>query len=299
MTTVLRSLLFVPGNAEARFPKALASGADAVIQDLEDAVPLTCKEEARRATAASLANTSGPVRRFVRVNARETPFCWDDLHAVVVPGLSGIVLPKAEDPADLTAVAWVVSELERARGMEPGKVEIVPLIESAAGIQALGNIAQSTPRIRRLTFGAVDLSTELGFEVDLMESQLASLRWEVAVASRAARLEPPVDTVFLRVKDEEGLAAVVHLAKSFGFYGKLCIHPSQVPIVNDGFRPNDEEIARARRIVDAVGVDAGEAVPVSVDGMMVDRPVVDRALRILRSVNRHDATAPPPRYGQD
>ncbi|MGZ8384167.1 MAG: HpcH/HpaI aldolase/citrate lyase family protein [Nitrospira sp.] len=283
--TLLRSFLFVPGDAMLRFPKALASGADAIIQDLEDSVPTARKEEARRLTAASLAESAESVRRFVRVNAQETPYCWDDLHAVVVPGLNGIVVPKAEDPAALAAVTWVVSELERTRGMIPGGVEILPLIESAAGIQAVEVIARATPRIRRLTFGAVDLSTELGFEVDAMESQLAPLRWRLAVASRAAGLDPPIDTVFLRIKDEGGLSAVVRLAKSFGFHGKLCIHPSQVAVVNGGFMPSEEEITQARRILDAVGVDADAAAAASVDGMMVDRPVVDRALRILRSVD--------------
>lgn len=286
---VLRSLLFVPGDAVGRFPKALASGADAVIQDLEDAVPLAHKEEARRATAVSLQETAGTVRRFVRINARETPFCWDDLHAVVVPGLNGIVLPKAQDPAAVAAVAWVVAELERARGMVPGGVEIIPLIESAAGIQSIEVIAKATPRIRRLTFGAVDLSTELGLEVDVLESQLASLRWRLVVASRAAGLEAPLDSVFLRIKDGEGLAAVVRRAKSCGFHGKLCIHPNQVAIVNHGFMPSEEEIAWARRILDAVGADASEAVAASVDGMMVDRPVVNRALRVLRNMEREDA----------
>jgi citrate lyase subunit beta/citryl-CoA lyase len=285
---ILRSLLFVPGDAVKRFPKALASGADAVIQDLEDAVPLARKGEARRATAASLPETAGTVRRFVRINARETSFCWDDLHAVVVPGLNGIVLPKAEDPAAVAAVAWVVAELERARGMQLGEVEVIPLIESAAGIQALEAIARATPRIRRLTFGAVDLSTELSLEVDAQESQLAPLRWQLVVASRAAGLEPPIDTVYLRLNDSEGLETVVRRAKSCGFHGKLCIYPDQVAIVNDGFMPSEEEIARARRILDAVGANAGEAVAASVDGMMVDRPVVDRALRILRSVGRED-----------
>jgi citrate lyase subunit beta / citryl-CoA lyase len=217
--TILRSLLFVPGDAVERLPKALASSADAVIQDLEDAVPLARKEEARRATAASLGATSGNPRRFVRVNARETPFCWDDLHAVIAPGLNGIVLPKCEDPAALAGVAWVVTELERARGMEPGGVEIIPLIESAAGIESVEAIARATPRIRRLTFGAVDLSTELGLEIDSEESQLATLRWRIVVASRAAPHEAPHDTVFLRIKAGEGRGVwlswkAVHPSKS-------------------------------------------------------------------------------------
>lgn len=282
---ILRTLLFVPGDALERLPKALASGADAVIQDLEDAVPLARKQEARGATAASLGAASGEPRRFVRVNARETPFCWDDVHAVMAPGLNGIVMPKCEDPAALAGVAWVVTELERVRGMEPGGVEIIPLIESAAGIEAVEAIARATPRIRRLTFGAVDLSAELGLEVDPEESQLAALRWRIVVASRAAGLEAPIDTVFLRIKDAESLAANVRRARSCGFRGKLCIHPSQVAIVNDGFAPSEQEIAWARRIVEAVGANSSEAVVASVDGMMVDRPVVERALRILRSID--------------
>lgn len=285
----LRSLLFVPGDAVGRLPKALASGADAVIQDLEDAVPQARKEEARRATAASLGQTTERPLRFVRINAQATPYCWDDLHAVVTPGLNGIILPKAEDPATLAAVDWVVSELERRRGMVPGCVEIVPLIESAAGVLSIGAIAGATPRIRRLTFGAVDLSTELGLGSDMLEAQLAHVRWQLVVGSRAAGLEPPLDTVFLQLADDEGLAAVVCRAKAGGFQGKLCIHPRQVPTVNGGFMPSPEEIAWATRILEVVGQDAAETVTASVDGMMVDRPVVARALRILQSAGNDAA----------
>lgn len=285
----LRSLLFVPGDAENRFPKAVGSGADAVIQDLEDAVPVDRKEEARRATAASLAGADGRLRRFVRINARQTPFCWDDLHAIVVPGLDGIVLPKAEDPGVVAAISWVIDELERSRGMKSGHVELVPLIESAAGVQAIASIAGAVRRIRRLTFGAVDLSTELGLDCDAEESQLAHLRWQLVVASRAAGLDAPIDTVFLRMADSEGLAASVRRAKAIGFQGKLCIHPNQVDVVNRGFMPGEEEIAWAQRILDKVGSDASAAAAASVDGTMVDRPVIDRALRILRKAKDEKA----------
>ena len=275
-----RSFLFVPGNMPKRFANAFASGADAVIQDLEDAVAVAEKATAREAIAASLSDDAS-VRRYVRVNALDTPHCWGDLDAVVRPGLDGVVVPKAESGDQMKTLDWVLSQHERERGLENGAIEILPLVESGRGLADLDAIGTASRRIRRLSYGALDLGEDLDLQPDADEAHLATVRWQLTVASRAAGLETPVDTVFADIADSDGFAASARRARAKGHGGKLCIHPSQVEAVNAAFAPTAAEIEKARTILATVEAAGGDVGAVQVGGAMVDRPVILRARRTM------------------
>jgi len=260
-----RAWLFVPGHRPERFEKALAAGADRVIIDLEDAVAPADKDSARAALAAWLATT--PARVAVRVNAADTPWFEHDLALLSQPAVSTVVLPKAEDTAVLARLA-----AQRAG------LALVPLIESAAGMAAARTLA-AAPDVERLAFGHIDFQLDLGMK-DAEEADLLPHRNELVLASRLARIAPPLDGVTVAIDDAERLAADVQRARRLGFGGKLCIHPKQVAGVRAGFAPTDAELTWARRVLEAAAAAGGAAV--AVDGKMVDKPVLLRAEGILR-----------------
>lgn len=263
MTRTARSLLFVPASRPERFDKALAAGADAVIVDLEDAVAPHEKERARAALAAWL-DPARPV--LVRINAVDTPWFGDDLALCAHPGVAAVMLPKAEHIDDL------------ARLRAAGAAQLVPLIESAAGMAALATIA-AAPGVQRLAFGSIDIQVDLGMR-DALEDELLYFRSQLVLASRLAGLQAPVDGVSTSLDDAERLRVDVLRARRLGFGGKLCIHPRQVEGVNRHFAPSEAEQAWARRVLEAAATAAGAAV--ALDGRMIDKPVILRAQAILR-----------------
>ncbi|MDE2394182.1 MAG: CoA ester lyase [Burkholderiales bacterium] len=255
-----RSYLFVPADRPERIARALQSGADAVIVDLEDAVAPAAKAAARQALQGWLESAAAaPV--LVRVNASNTPWHEDDLRLCERPAVRAIVLPKAEDAAALARLAKPV----------------LPLIETAAGFDALRAIA-AAPGVRRLAFGALDFQVDLGIEGD--DDALLFFRSQLVLASRLAGLEAPVDGVTTALDDEEAVRGDTARARRLGFGAKLCIHPKQVAAVNRGFTPADAEIDWARRVIAA----AQGGAAVAVDGKMVDAPVLLRAEALLRRV---------------
>jgi citrate lyase subunit beta/citryl-CoA lyase len=267
--TRARTLLFVPGDRPERFAKAAASGADAIVLDLEDAVPLVAKPSARAAVRAgwtALRALGVPV--VVRSNAWESDEWQADLTCVrELPGIAALMLPKAES-------AEAVARAHR----EAGGVAILPLIESAAGYGALVAIA-AAPGCRRLVFGHIDFMADTGIECGDDQTELDPLRFAVAMATRLAGLAPAVDGVTVETGDEEALRRDTWRARRFGFGGKLCIHPRQVAGVHAAFAPSAEELAWAQRVVEADAASGGAAV--QLDGRMVDAPVVQRARRVL------------------
>jgi citrate lyase subunit beta/citryl-CoA lyase len=278
----LRSFLFVPGHHTPRIAKAFGSGADAIIIDLEDAVPAAEKNAARANASAALAD-HGPPAAFVRVNGSADEGCLEDLLAVVQPGLAGIVLPKAESPAQLHALDWAIGQLEQQRGLAAGSIELMPLVESARGVEDAASLAGASSRVRRLTYGIADYSLDLGLQPDPRESELAYLRARLAHASRAAAREAPVDSVVVEIRDLDRLRESALRARALGFGGKLCLHPGQVPVVNEVFGPTQAELARARALVEAFDEARarGEAA-ITLDGAFVDAPVAERARQLLR-----------------
>jgi citrate lyase subunit beta/citryl-CoA lyase len=258
----LRTYLFVPGNRPERFAKACAAGADAVIIDLEDAVPPGEKAQARAAVAQWLS----PARRaHVRVNGADTEWFADDLALCGAHGVAGVVLPKAERVSDILAVA------ERARG-----VPILPLIETAQGFWNALALARAR-QVARLVFGAIDFQVDLGIDGD--DEELLHFRSQLVLVSRLAGIDPPVDGVSPAIDDLPLLRADTGRARRLGFGGKLCIHPKQVPVVKQCFAPSAQDVAWAKRILQAAAGAQGAAL--AVDGKMVDRPVILKAQRIL------------------
>ncbi len=261
-----RSYLYVPGNRPERFDKAIASGADAVIIDLEDAVPPKEKITARESTATWL-TASKPV--VVRVNAETTEWFDDDLAICDSSGVSGIVLPKAEK------VGAKVIAFCNSRG-----IALLPIIETALGMARANQIA-ALPCVRHLMFGTVDFQFELGIDGD--GDELLAFRSQLVLASRLAGIATPIDGPCTSWQDIELLTNDCGRAKRLGFGGKLCIHPKQVATVNAAFSPSETEIAWAKRVLAAAQESAGAAV--AVDGRMIDRPIILKAERIVANAD--------------
>jgi citrate lyase subunit beta/citryl-CoA lyase len=262
-------------------------GSDAVILDLEDAVPLAEKEATRAVLRTALPTLAGGPRRYVRVNALETGLAFDDMAAVVGPDLEGLVLPKVERSEDLAAAERRLAQLEQAAGLSPGAIDLIPLIETARGVLNVRTIAEQARRARQLCFGAGDFCREVAvrFTGSLWEAdglELLFARSSVVLASRAAGLEPPLDTVWLDVRDQAGLEQDARTALRLGFGGKAAIHPAQVEVINRVFSPSDDEIDYARRVVAAfAAAEAAGSASIAVDGRLVDYPIAIKARWVL------------------
>lgn len=255
--------LFVPGDRPDRYAKAVGSGADAVIIDLEDAVAPEAKESARDAVLTAL--TSGDLHALVRINSSESAWSAFDVAALSGladdHGLAGVMVPKAADPEFLAEVAVVLG------------CPVVALVESALGVARVRDLAGAAG-VARLAFGALDFAADVGSDVDAITGQVA--RAEVVIASRAAGLPAPLESPSTDLRDLGRVEASSRAARALGFGGRLCIHPAQLAPVRAGFAPTASEVEWARGIVVAgAGVER-------VGDQMVDRPVLERARRILR-----------------
>lgn len=258
---VARSLLFVPGDRPERFAKAAASGAHQVVIDLEDAVAPAAKAEARRAAAVWLAEGNSAA---VRINGADTEWFDDDLAMVISLPSAILMLPKAE-PESLAAAA-------AALGGRP----VIALIETVRGYMTLRQVA-TVPGLARLAFGSVDFGTETG--IDDSGDAMTAIRTQIVLESCFAGLAPPIDGVSVGFSDETQMHADAQRSRQLGYGGKLCIHPRQVAAVNAAFLPDADQIAWAQRVLAAI--DASQGGVTTVDGKMVDKPVVDQARRIL------------------
>jgi len=264
---IARSYLFVPANRPERIAKAQAAGADAVIVDLEDAVAPADKDRAREGLAAHL-NPAAPV--LIRVNGPETAWFDRDLELCGHHGVAGVLVPKAED----------VGHLHTARRRIGSDKVLLPLIETARGFDRARTLAESG-LAERLMFGFIDFQLDLHLDDD--PDALLYFRSQLVLISRLAGLPGPVDGVSVAIEDTERVRRETLYSKGLGFGGKLCIHPKQISVVNACFRPTDEEIAWAKRVLDATAASQGSAV--AVDGKMVDVPVIRKAEEILESVS--------------
>ena len=279
--TLCRSFLFAPGNHARRVEKALTLAADAVILDLEDAVAVAEKPAARQAVRAALQRPRR-CRGYVRVNAMGTEWGYADLVAMVAPGVDGIVLPKLESADEIKAADWVIGALERQNGLPPGNIDLLPIIETAAGFTRLEAIARAGTRVRRVAFGAGDFTLDLGITWSRDETELLPYRSAFVAFSRAAGLEPPIDTVWVDLQDKEGLEQSTARARALGFQGKLCIHPDQVPVANRLFGPDAQSVAQARRIIAAFEqAEAQGLASIQLDGRFIDYPIVYAARRTV------------------
>lgn len=283
---LLRSMLFAPGNHPRRVHKALSGEADAVILDLEDACPLAEKAATRAVVAEALAQPRRPLG-YVRINAMTTEFAYGDLQAVVQAHVDGIMLTKVETADQLRTADWLMTQLERERELPPGRIDLLPLVETGKGFAALGEIASACKRVRRLAFGAGDLTTDLGITGSPGELELLKFRGDLVLASRAADLEPPIDLACLSVGDQQGLEQSIHWGRALGFQGKLCIHPDHVASINAAFTPTQVELEKAHRVIEAFReAESRGSAAIQVDGMLVDYPIVYRARRVLELAER-------------
>ncbi|MEZ5458417.1 MAG: CoA ester lyase [Steroidobacteraceae bacterium] len=277
----LRSFLFAPGNHARRVEKVFTAGADAVILDLEDAVPVAEKEQTRELVVAAMQRARVSLG-YVRINGVGTRWCMGDVESVIGPWLDGIVVPKVESPDQLRLISEKISDAERRFGLPGGSIDLMPIIETALGIESARDIAAAGPRVRRLAFGGGDYTTELDIIWTAEEHELAYARARLTHASRIAGIEPPIDTVCVQVKDAERFRQSAWNGRRAGFAGKLCIHPDQVAPCNEVYAPSLEEIERARRIVEAFeSAESGGSASIRVDGEFVDYPIVERARRVL------------------
>jgi citrate lyase subunit beta / citryl-CoA lyase len=268
----IRSYLYVPGDDPRRIEKALATGADAVVIDLEDSVAPNRKEEARSNAATVL--ESVPARPvFVRINAPGSEFAARDIAAVAALQLSGLRLPKVESLESVRLVAETLEALRSEAGIQC-------LIESALGLELALEIARSHERVAGISLGEADLAADLGVRD---EAGLLYARSRIVSASRAAGLPGPVQSVYTNVKDLDGLRRSTEEGKNMGFVGRSAIHPSQVPIINEVFTPTEEEVAEAQELLERLEGEAesGTGAFVLEDGRFVDRAVVESARRTL------------------
>jgi citrate lyase subunit beta/citryl-CoA lyase len=282
----IRTALFVPGNRPDRIDKAVGSSADAVIIDLEDAVPPSQKEGSRPGVREKIA-ASRDREVLVRVNAVGSEFLPGDLEEVVIDGLGCIIVPKVEQRADVREIDAQLSGAERRNHLEPGTVSVVPLIESARAVENVFEILSERPSSRRLftaAFGAADYTLDMGIEMTMEGTELHYPRSRIAVACRAAEVDPPLDTPFMiDVKDVEGLRADARRARQLGFQGKLCIHPIQIEPCHAVFSPTEEEIEHAERVIQAYeDAEARGIGAIQLDGKFIDPPIVERSRRVLK-----------------
>ncbi len=287
----MRSLLFVPGDSARKLEKALGSGADALIIDLEDSVAPGAKDEARRVTAGFLEGAKGATERprlYVRVNALDTGLIDADLDAAMPAGPDGIVLPKTVGGPDVTHLGAKLAVREAEYGLSDGVTRILAIAtENARGVFALGTLAGASHRLAGVAWGGEDLSADLGAETNRREDGAYADPYRLArsltLLAAAAAEADAVDSVYTNFRDMEGLAAECREARRDGFVAKMAIHPAQVPVINEAFAPSPGEIAKARAIVEAFGANPGLGV-VAIDGQMIDMPHLKRAERLLRRV---------------
>ena len=284
---LIRSLLFVPGIRQRFIEKAPTVPADLVCIDLEDSVAPAEKPKARtvvREAIPTMPRTG--YRLFVRVNALETGLLEEDLDAVVSEHLDGISLPKVHNADIVRRVDAYLGFLEKTRGLPMGQVKIIPWIETAQGLMQVGNILRASSRLVGASFGAEDFATDMEIQRTSGSKEIAWARYMVATACRAADVLA-VDTPEPDFRDLAHLREDALFARSVGFRGKYCIHPDQVPVVNEIFGPAEAELSWAREAVRAYEEGEREGLgAISLDGVMIDRPIYSRALRLLEWAER-------------
>ena len=285
----MRSYLFVPGDSEKKLEKALSSEADVLLIDLEDSVAQTNKAAAREVTAKALhahqSKTNRP-RLFVRVNALDTNLTDADLDAIIPAKPDGIMLPKSNSGKCVTAMDVKLQASEALAGLQIGRTEImIVATETASAIFNLGTYSGASERLKAMTWGAEDLSADLGAETNRNEQGQFTSPYRLArdmclFGAIAAEIQP-IDGIYGNFRDLDGLRAEAIEARRDGFVGKMAIHPAQVPIINEVFTPDADAISRAQKIVAAFS-EAGDAGVVGLDGEMLDRPHLKRAKTTLQ-----------------
>ncbi len=279
---VLRSLLFVPGNQPHMLEKALGLAPDAYVPDLEDSVPLEEKENARGVVASWLSRLAGAGPLVIpRINSLDSGLLEGDLAAVVSAHIFGVSVGKVQSAQEVERIAAMLSDLERKAGLDVGRIRLVPWIETAMAIVDAYRLCASSPRVVGVAFGAEDFTHDMGIERTADDTEILYPRSVIAVAARAAGVLA-LDTPFFGFRDPDGLRHDAATARSLGFRGKFAIHPAQIDIINETFSPSASEIEQARRVIAAFEAARQQGRgSTSLDGRVIDVPVVRRAQRLL------------------
>ncbi len=268
--TLKRSFLFVPGSNEKLIGKALATEADAVIIDLEDSVAVGEKENARKIALAAARNSLKGC--YIRINAWTTPWHERDLQEAAAAGIAGIMLPKSEDADTVLRTAEKL----------PTGCDLIPLIETARGVLRAHEVAACSDRISRLAFGALDFTLDIGTRFSKTGTELIYARSHLVIASRAADIFPPVDSVYPDLADPDSLRSELNEVRGLGMFGKLAIHPNQIDPIHKTFTPAAEEVEEAELIVKEFEKAEKEGIAsIKLNDKLVDYPVYTRAKRIL------------------
>jgi citrate lyase subunit beta/citryl-CoA lyase len=288
---IVRSWIYVPGQRERMVEKSFGLSADAVIYDLEDAVPIAEKQAARDLLGRMLAGppAAGTPRRYIRVNHPSHGALFeDDLACAVRLGIEGIGLPKVESPRDVREADDALARHEKAAGLEAGSLRIMLLIESPLGLVNAHAIASSSPRIIAVAFGAEDFSRELGLPLVKMAEAKEQIvaRSTVAIAASAAGVQS-IDVIWTALADLDGLAAEAQQARLLGYTGKAAIHPDQLAPINAAFTPTGDEIAYAKEVMAAYDAAvAGGTGAINYKGNFLEEPVIARARHVLALAKR-------------
>ena len=275
----------MPANRESMLAKAAAYGADALVFDLEDSVPLAEKPKARALAREYIGKLRDTTLIYVRVNALQTGMLEDDLDAIAVEGLASIRVPKAESAEDVRRVDALLTRIEKERGLRAHAIEICPSLESAKGVWFAYEIASSSPRVRSIMCGTAengDLQGDLGYTWTADGEEKLYVRSRVLLAARAAGVEHVLDGAFSNVRDAQALRVDCEAARKLGYRGRSVIHPNQIETVNRVFRPTEEELDYYRRVVQAFdeAVARGSAA-ITVDGRLVDYAMAATAKRVI------------------
>jgi len=282
MGRLRRTMLYVPGNNPGMIRDAHIYGSDSIMFDLEDSISIKEKDAARMLVYQSLkALKHGDAEVIVRVNDLNSPFGREDFEAIVRARPDGIRLPKTETPEDVRKADELITQIEERSGFEKGIVKLIAAIESALGVINSYSIATASKRLIGIAIGAEDFVTDIKTSRSADGIELLAARGQVLLAARAAGIDA-LDTVFSDINDEEGFTREVRLIKQMGFDGKSIINPRQIDVVHRIYTPTDDEVGKAARIMEAIAEAEKKGLGViSLEGKMIDKPIVERARRIL------------------
>ena len=279
---LLRSLIFVPGNRANMLERALDFNADIIMVDLEDSVP-----PAEKVAARDLARQWVPTLRqagkrvMVRANSLDTGLTRDELTAVISPDLYGVSVGKTESVWDLREIDRIIAPLEASAGLQPGQIKLIPWIESARAVVNVNEMAAALPQIVAIAFGAEDYTNDMGIQRTDDGAEVYHPRATIAIAARAAGVAA-LDSPYVAFRNPEGLRQDAGVARQLGYTGKFAIHPAQIDPINELFSPRPEDVAYARRVMEAWHeAEAAGRGSLNLDGKMVDVPVVKRAQNLL------------------
>ena len=282
MSRLRRTMLYVPGSNPGMLADAVIYGADSIMFDLEDAISLKEKDTARMLVYRALQNVDfGDTELVCRINGLDTPYGEKDIEAVVAGGIHVVRLPKTETANDIHQVEALIEKAEAKYGRPIGSVRMMAAVESALGIMNAYEIAHASDRLIGIALGAEDYVTNLKTKRSPGGIELLYARSQLLNAARSAGIAA-LDTVYSDVDNMEGFAEEVELIKQLGFDGKSDINPRQIPVVHQLFKPTDQEVAHAKDVVKAIEEAEAKGLGViSLKGKMIDKPIVERALRIL------------------